>query len=142
GAIRLLIGSTRLIARDHRSGLLLHQILGALQLDLAERLRGPAALERALRLLDRSLEETGLDAIERRAGLDQIALLEQNGFEVAGDARPPLDAVDRLNPPDEVERFGDRLLRGLDDPDRPRRGLCLLRIGGQDQSAAQESSAD
>src|SRR6202021_1358351 len=95
-AIRLLIGSTRLIARDHRSGLLLHQVFGALQLDLAERLRGPAALERALRLLDRSLEQTVLDAIEGRACGDRIALLEQDGFEVAGDTRPHLDAVDRL----------------------------------------------
>src|SRR5262249_19937392 len=100
------------------------------QLDLGESPRPPAALERALRLLDRGLKQAGLDAVERRAFLDQVAFLEQDLFEITRHPRPHLDAIDRLDASDEVERLRDRLLLRLDGPGRPRRpGLVLAAMG-------------
>src|ERR1700747_1609584 len=64
-----------------------------------------ARLQRASRLLDRRVEHTLSDAIERGAFVDEIALLEEDRLQVTFYSRPDLDAVDRFASPDEVERF-------------------------------------
>src|SRR5262249_37203060 len=122
-------------------GVLVHQVLRALQLDLAEGLRRLAALERALRLLDRGFVQTLLDTIERRAFLDRVALLEQHFFQEARHPRADLDFIDGIDAPDEIERIGDRSLLDLDDADRDGGGLLLLSVGGQNEAADDESGA-
>ena len=70
-ALGLLVGGERLVARHHGAGLPRHQLLGALELNLGERLCRLAALQGALGLLDGGLEESRLDLVERRAFLDR-----------------------------------------------------------------------
>src|SRR5215217_6542125 len=69
-------------------------------------------------LPDRGLELIFLDAIEGRAFLDQVALLEQDHVQKPCHPRPDLDAIDRFDPPDEIQRLGDRFALGHDRADR------------------------
>ena len=92
------------------------QFLRPLQLDDGENLGRFAALERALRLLDRGFEQTLLDLVERIAFLDDVAFLEQHRVEEARYTRPDLDPIDRLDPADEVRRAGDRLRSAMTVP--------------------------
>jgi hypothetical protein len=99
-----------------------------------------ARLQRTLRLVDRGLEQAFLDAVEGGALLDQIALLEQDCFQVAFDARPDVDPIDRLDPADEIERLCDRLLLGGDRADRNGGRRALLRLRGQSRHADENCS--
>src|SRR5262249_26348723 len=112
-ALGLLVGCLRLVPRHRGPGALRQQILCPLQLHFGQDLRRFAALERALRLLDRRLEQALLDAVERLPLLDDIAFLEQHVLEETGYPRPDLDAIDRFDPADEIEAFGDRLALDL-----------------------------
>ena len=130
-AFGLLVGGERLVARHDSAGLSRHQLLGALELNLGERFCRLAALQGALGLLDGGLEESRLDLIERRAFLDEVALLELHVLEEALHPRHDLDAVHGLDPADEVLGFRDRLELGLDHSDwnGGRRGR--LPVGGE-----------
>ncbi len=86
-----------------------------------------ARLQRALGLVDRGIEQAFFDAIERRALLDHIALLEEDRLQVTLYSRPDLDAVDRLDPPDKVERLRDRPLFSADRADRDGSGRLRMR---------------
>src|SRR5262249_59738261 len=125
----LLIRGTRLVAGDDGAGLLVQQLLRPLQLQLAQDFCRLAALERALRLFDGGLEQILLDPVQGGAFLDQVAFLEQHGVQVARHARPDVDTVDRLHPPDEVERLGDRPALGRDGAHGDRGRLRLLCMG-------------
>jgi hypothetical protein len=56
-------------------------------------------------LLDRGHEQVALDPVEGGSCLDRIALREQHGLKIAGHAGAHLDASDRLDPADEVQRL-------------------------------------
>ena len=110
----LLVRGARLVAGDDRAGLSIQQFLRPLQLELAEDFCRLAALQRSLSLAHRSLELVLLDAVQGSAFLDQVALLEQHLLQEAGHPRPDLDAIDRLDAPDEVQRIDNRLAFGAD----------------------------
>jgi hypothetical protein len=86
-----------------------------------------------LRLLNGGLKQARLDAIERRAFLDEITLPEQHFFQITAHARLDLDAVDGLDPSDEVERFGNRLAFRGRCTDRNGGRCRLLRKGGRER---------
>ena len=86
-----------------------------------------ACLQRALRLLDRGLEQAFFDAIERVALLDQIALLEQDRVQVALYPRPDLHAIDCVDAADKIERLRNRLPLRNGDADRNGVRRTLLR---------------
>ena len=96
--VRRLICATGFGAGGNRGGGLLitpraalrdwsDKFLSPLQLDLRERLRRPAAFERALGLLYRCFEQALFDPVEWLAFRDRIALPEQYGIEDTPRAR-------------------------------------------------------
>jgi hypothetical protein len=95
-----------------------------------------ARFQRALGLLDRGLKQVLLDAVQRAALLDEVALLEQDGFKVALDPRPDVDAVDRLDASDEVDCLGNGPFVGNGDADGGRGGRFGVR--GRDKRACQQ----
>ncbi|SOR31590.1 protein of unknown function [Methylorubrum extorquens] len=99
-----------------------------LQLDGCQEFGGPGALERALGLLDRGLEQVRLNPVERRPLLDRLSLLELDGIQKADNARAHLDTTNRLDAPNEVERLIDRLALGESRPDRDCSGRGRLRL--------------
>jgi hypothetical protein len=83
--------------------------------------------ELAASLVGRRLEEIVLYMVKRLTFLDEFAFLEQDVFQVASDPRVNFDFIDRLDPPDKVFGFGDRLVLGLDCADRNHDRRLLLR---------------
>ena len=84
-----------------------------------------------LGLVDLSLELHLLDLIEQIAGFDVLALAKRDFFEKALDARPHIDLLNGLDPPDELEGLADALHRCLPHADRRvccRSGCLLLLI--------------
>jgi hypothetical protein len=69
--------STKMAARHLRAGALRQQLLGPLQLHDGQDLRRLAALQGALRLLDRGLKQALLDAVERSTLLDEMPSLNR-----------------------------------------------------------------
>ena len=94
-----------------------------LQLNLGQNLGRLASLDCGFSRRDRCLEEPFLDAIERRAFLDQVAFLEQDLLEISRHTRPDLHTLDGLHATDEYAGPGNGLaLRGnRADRDRRRR---------------------
>ncbi len=93
-------------------------------------------MKHTLGLLHGCVEEVRLDVIERLALLNEVALLEQDGFEVAGDARPHLDPLDGLDAPDEVLCLRYRLLLR----NYCRDGHCLLGVGGSGKQQGRQEA--
>jgi hypothetical protein len=77
-----------------------------------------ARLQGTLGLLDRGFEQILFDAIERGTLIDEIALLEEDRLQVTFDSRPDFDAVDRFDPPDEVDRLRNGTLFSNNRADR------------------------
>jgi len=95
-----------------------------------------ARFQCALGLLDRGLKQALLDAVQRGALLDEVALLEQDGVQVALDPRPDVHTVDRLDASDEVDCPGNGPFVGNGDADGGRSGRFGVR--GRDKRACQQ----
>src|SRR6516162_8590387 len=80
--------------------------------------------------------------VKMLAFLDKLTLLELHVFQVAGDSRVNFDFIDRLDPPDKVFSFGDRLVLGLDCADRNRSRCLLLRGRRNDRDTNYKTNAD
>src|SRR5262249_17415191 len=96
----------------------LHELLGPLPLHDRIRIGSLGLQQGAARLLDRRLEGRRVDLEQLVAVLYRIALLEQDGVEIPGDASADVHPVDRLDAAGELDRFGDGLLGGDDCPYR------------------------
>ena len=140
-ALRLIEGGAGLIAGDDRAGIAIEQLLGPLQLNRCQRLRGPAALQCTLGLLDGGVEQVRLDTIELRPLLDRLTFLEQDVFEEAGHPRSNLDAADRLDATDEIECLIDGPALGDDGSDLQRSGGIRLRRGRKSEPADNPQNA-
>ncbi len=138
GALGLLVRGKRLIAGDDSAGILVEQILRALQLDRGEHLGRFGSLQIALGLLDVGLEQSLLDAVERIALLDLVAFLEKDLVQITLDPRSDLDAIGRFDAPDEIARLCNRPFLGIDSADR--HGRLLLRLRGDCRRQRQGNS--
>ncbi len=98
----------------HQRGRPLHVKGGDLELGLG-------ALEIGLRLLDRELIGARIDDEQSVALLDQLAFVEVNGIDEAGDACPDLYVLDRDEAAGILVPFGDRLLQRARNGHRRRR---------------------
>ena len=103
---------------------------GELELAVVLRLRvghfGFSRSQIGLGLIDLRLELHLLDLIEQIAGLDVLAFPERDLLQKALDARPHIDLLDGLDPPEELEGLADALHRGRPHADR----RVGLRCGG------------
>jgi hypothetical protein len=118
-------GFVQLLARAY---VLRKELLLPLPVLHRELVLGLAGLQSALGLLDRCLKQAFFDAVERLPLVDQIAFLEKDRLQVALHPRPDVDAVDRVDPSDEVERLGDRPQLGLHDAHRNGRSPLRMRV--------------
>jgi hypothetical protein len=90
-----------------------------------DEIRGAGIGELAVRLQRYCLERTGVDDIEQVARLDEVAVLELDGFDEAADPGADLDFLHRLEAAGELVPIGDGPLGRLRNGDwrRPGRGL-------------------
>ena len=137
-ALRALLVGDTLVADGDRAGIRLQQVLGTLALHRGVLEGALGLLERALRLLDRGLERAALDAEERSPLGDGRPVLEQDLFEIAGDAGADVDTVHRLDPPDEIGGLGDGALLGDHGADGNGGGRRLLGEGARAEAEDEE----
>ena len=90
-----------------------------------------AALQCALGLFDRGLEQSFLDAIERGILRDQVALREHDSLQISFHPGSDFHAIDRLDASDKVHRLGYQFTLGFDRADRNGRWLLCQRRGGK-----------
>ncbi len=118
-------------------GLLADQALRAVEIGHREVERGLGARQIGARLLERGLERPLVDGEQQIALLHQLAVLEMDGLEIAGNARAHFDGIDRDEAADIFVLVGDRALHRLGHGDRRRgrRGGLLrgLAAGGERQ---------
>jgi hypothetical protein len=98
--VSLLIGGQGLVSCHSGSGVSVEQFLRSLELNFAQGLPCLASLERSFGRSNRCLEQSLLDAVERRAFLDQVAFLEKILFEISGDTRPDFHTLNGLDTAD------------------------------------------
>jgi len=110
-----------------RDGLVAHQLLAAREVAFGERQVGARLRELCPGLRERRLEWPAVNGEQRIALLDDLSVLELDLVEIAGDARPDLDHVDRNKAPDIFVVVGHRLLHGLRDRHGGRGRSRLLR---------------
>ncbi len=105
---------------------------------------GARALEVGLGLLDRELVGTRIDHEQQVALLDDLAVLEMDGIDEAGNARAHFDRRHRREAAGVFVPFGDRLLkRPRDGHGRRRRSRGLRRLAvasGQDEGGDQQGA--
>jgi hypothetical protein len=135
GALRFPLRRDGFVQRLTRAYVLRIELLLPLPVLHRELVLGLAGLQLALGLLDRCLEQAFFDAVERLAFLDQVAFLEQDRLQVTLYSRSDLDAVDGVDPSDEVERLRDRPQLGLHDAHR--NGCRPFRMRGRRERADQ-----
>ena len=131
-ALCCLLRGKPLVTYSDRCRACFQQFLGALQLKrgiFEQRLRTQLC---GLCLLDRGFKGPLLDAVQRRAGLDQIAVLEQHIFQITRHTRTDINSFNCLDASDEAHRFSDGTFLCFDDADgRSPRLLSLCNRGGQ-----------
>ena len=125
-AVGLLVRGPGLVSRHLGAGLRLQQRFGTIQLERGQHLGGLAALQRPLRLFDGGLEQPLLDAVKRRAFLDDITFLETHILQKALHARNDLDAIDGFHTADKINSVGNRFALRRNGADRNRGGRGLL----------------
>src|SRR5437868_7300534 len=131
-----------LIARRNGTSARLHQLIGSLILDCRQQLFCLARYQGSLRLVDSGLKQILFESIEGLPFLDNLALLEQYIFEISGNPRVNLHALDGLDPPDEVNCLRDGLSLGGDRPYRYCASSGLLRQSRSGEPADQDGSCD
>lgn len=114
---RLLGGRACIVELFLRRCVRIDQRLHALELHVREvRGRARPLLLRA-RAIERDPVRARIDLEQHRALRDEIALLVCNALQIAADARPQLDSVDRFDASVEFVRDADRARRDGDDAD-------------------------
>ena len=126
-AVRIVVGGLRLVALLSGPNAFLQKLLGPVELDLSQYLRRLSAFKRAFRLFNRCLKRIRLDTVEGLPFFYEFAFLEQDGFEIAGDASSHFDPVDSFDPANKVFRLGSGLLLRNDSYYLHRLWRCLLR---------------
>ncbi len=113
--------------RQRRGG---DELAGPVELELGQLRPRPGAVDRGLRLLDGDLIGPGVDHEQQLALLDDLAVREADGLQVARDPGAHVDPLERLEPAGELVIFRELLDQGLGHRHRRRRWCRPLRVGG------------
>ena len=125
------------------TGIFLHELLLAPELDVAVLELRLGLRDRRLLDVDGRLKRRALERVEQVALLDVGTFREKLLVQEGGDARYDVDAVDRLNTAVEFVAVGHRPTFHLDHSDRGgsgRRRLCHRTRGGQYNSQERRSN--